>query len=77
MVEPHSTYLVWLDFSEYGLTQNELDKRVAEGAKLWLDGGTMFGKEGVGFQRINIACPRAVLAAALDRLVKEFGSIGV
>ncbi|MCL2034537.1 MAG: hypothetical protein FWG94_07375 [Oscillospiraceae bacterium] len=76
MVEPHSTY-VWLDFSEYGLTQNELDKRVAEGAKLWLDGGTMFGKEGVGFQRINIACPRAVLADALDRLEKEFGSIGV
>ncbi|MCL2109665.1 MAG: pyridoxal phosphate-dependent aminotransferase [Oscillospiraceae bacterium] len=71
-IEPESTYLVWLDFAEYGLSQAELDKRVTEGAKLWLDGGTMFGKEGEGFQRVNIACPRSVLQDALDRLAREF-----
>ncbi len=43
-----------------------------EGAKLWLNSGTLFGAEGEGFQRINIACPRAVLTEALERLAGEF-----
>ncbi len=73
LVEPQAMYLLWLDFSEYGLTQAELDRRVTEGAKLWLNGGTMFGEEGKGFQRINIACPKSVLISALERLEKEFG----
>ena len=74
LVEPESTYLLWLDFSKYGLTQVELDRRVSEGAKLWLNGGTMFGAEGKGFQRINIACPKATLIDALEKLEKEFKS---
>ena len=71
-IEPEGTYLVWLDFSAYGLVQDELDFRVTECAKLWLDGGTMFGKDGEGFQRINIACPRVTLIDALGRLGREF-----
>jgi cystathionine beta-lyase len=74
LVEPQGTYLLWLDFSEYGLSQKELDRRVTECAGLWLDGGTMFGVEGAGFQRINIACPRSTLMEALNRLDKEFQS---
>ncbi|MDR3091870.1 MAG: pyridoxal phosphate-dependent aminotransferase [Clostridiales bacterium] len=73
LVRPQGTYLLWLDFSEYGLSQAELDRRVVEGARLWLDSGTMFGPEGAGFQRVNIACPRAVLEEALDKLKKAFG----
>ena len=72
LVEPESTYLLWLDFSGYGLTQAELDRRVTEGAGLWLNSGTMFGAEGKGFQRMNVACPRAVLVNALERLRGEF-----
>ena len=71
-VDTEGTYLVWLDFSEYGFSQAELDRRVAEGARLWLSGGTAFGVEGRGFQRINIACPRTILKEALTRLEKEF-----
>lgn len=71
-VKPESTYLLWLDFSAYGLTQEELDRRITEGAKLWLSNGTIFGADGKGFQRMNIACPRATLTAALDRLFDEF-----
>ncbi|MDR0234332.1 MAG: pyridoxal phosphate-dependent aminotransferase [Zoogloeaceae bacterium] len=71
-VEPEGTYLVWLDFSAYGLSHKELDRRVTEGAKLWLSGGTTFGPEGAGFQRVNVACPRRVLTEALSRLEKEF-----
>ncbi|MDR0232317.1 MAG: pyridoxal phosphate-dependent aminotransferase [Dysgonamonadaceae bacterium] len=71
-VDPQSTYLLWLDFSEYGLTQAELDRKITEGAKLWLNNGTMFGAGGEGFQRINIACPRITLINALEKLEYEF-----
>jgi cystathionine beta-lyase len=73
LIEPQGTYLLWLDFSAYGLSQTELDRRIVSGAGLWLDSGTMFGREGEGFQRINIACPRATLLDALSRLEREFG----
>jgi cystathionine beta-lyase len=72
LVEPEGTYLLWLDFSALALPQAELDRRITEGAGLWLDSGTMFGPEGTGFQRINIACPRSLLAEALSRLEQEF-----
>jgi cystathionine beta-lyase len=71
LVEPQAMYLLWLDFSQYELTQAELDYRI-EKARLWLNSGTMFGAEGKGFQRINIACPKSVLMDALERLEKEF-----
>jgi cystathionine beta-lyase len=72
LTAPQGTYLLWLDFSSYGLSQTELDQRVIENAGLWLDSGTMFGAGGHGFQRINIACPRATLHEALERLFKAF-----
>jgi cystathionine beta-lyase len=72
LVEPEGTYLLWLDFSAYSLAQDELNRRVTEGAKLWLNNGTMFGGGGEGFQRINAACPKSVLKEALDRLKNEF-----
>ena len=39
---------------------------------LFLDEGYIFGKEGVGFERINIACPRHVLADALKRMSEAY-----
>ncbi len=68
LVEPQGTYLVWLDFSALGLSQDALDELLVKKANLWLDSGTMFGEEGIGFQRINIACPRAILEKALLQL---------
>ena len=68
LVEPEGTYLPWVDFSKLGLSVPELDRFIIERAKLWLDGGTMFGAGGAGFQRFNIAAPRSVLRQALDRL---------
>lgn len=68
LVEPEGTYLVWLDFQELGLDLNALEDLIVRRANLWLDAGTMFGAGGEGFQRINIACPRAVLEKALLQL---------
>lgn len=73
MTRLEGTYLIWLDFKAYGLDDKELDHKMIYDAGLWLDGGSMFGKDGQGFQRINIACPRATLKEALDRLASVFG----
>ncbi|MCL1991993.1 MAG: pyridoxal phosphate-dependent aminotransferase [Spirochaetes bacterium] len=70
LVEPEGTYLLWLDFRELGLSPNALDSLIAEKAGLWLSAGTTFGDEGAGFQRVNIACPKAMLDAAFARLAK-------
>jgi len=75
LVEPEGTYLLWLDFSAYGLAPAELDGLVTGRAKLWLDDGMMFGPEGENFQRVNLACPKATLAEALGRLETAFGNL--
>jgi len=68
LVEPEGTYLAWLDCTELGYSAQELDELVLNKAKLWLNGGTVFGDGGAGFQRMNIACPRSVLSDALARM---------
>lgn len=68
LIEPEGTYLLWLDFCGLGLTEKELEELVVKKAKLWLDRGAVFGAEGRGFERINIACPRSTLKQALDQL---------
>lgn len=72
MTELEGTYLVWLDFRAYGLSDSELNQRIIHKAGLWLDAGSIFGKSGEGFQRINVACPRSVLTEALGRLEAAF-----
>ena len=62
------TYLVWLDFRNLGLGEEKLEEMIVNRARVWFNGGTVFGPEGEGFQRVNIACPRPVLAEALKRL---------
>lgn len=68
LVEPEGTYLVWLDFRELGLDDKKLDDLIVNRAGLWLDSGPIFGAGGEGFQRVNIACPRAILHKALTQL---------
>jgi cystathionine beta-lyase len=70
LIEPEGTYLIWLDFRALGLPEEKLEHLIVHEAKLWLDSGAIFGKDGEGFERINIACPRAVLKEALTRLEK-------
>lgn len=75
MTEHEGTYLVWLDFSGTGLSETGLEDLIVNRAKLWLDGGTMFGESGRGFQRINVACPRSILEEAMGRLKKAMEKI--
>lgn len=74
LVRPEGTYLLWLDFHELKLSHDEIEDIIVNKAMLWLDDGTMFGIEGLGFQRINVACPRATLEDALTKLSKVLNS---
>ena len=63
------TYLVWMDCRTLGLPSEELERRLVAEAGLWLNAGTMYGAEGEGFMRWNIACPRTTLAEGLKRFL--------
>ncbi|MBT6136461.1 MAG: pyridoxal phosphate-dependent aminotransferase [Rhodospirillaceae bacterium] len=65
------TFLAWIDFRKLGLDRAGLEDLAQVRAKVLFDEGYIFGDEGDGFERMNIACSRAVLDLALDRLEKE------
>lgn len=65
MIEPESTYLLWLDFSAWGLTSFEL-MNFFKDCGVRLNNGENYGKNGRGFIRMNVACQREVLEKALD-----------
>ena len=72
LIYPEGTYLLWLDFNEFNLSDDMLEDLLLNKAKLWLDSGKKFGKTGSGFQRMNVALPRAKLKCALESLEKTF-----
>lgn len=67
-VEPEGTYLIWVDFSAYGYSDEELEHTMLEEAHLWLDSGKIFGPATAQFERFNIACPRSTIETALNQL---------
>ena len=69
LIEPEGTFLLWLDFRRLGLEPDELTAFLKGQAKWAVTRGHAFGEEGAGFARANIACTRARLDAALDRLI--------
>lgn len=68
LVPLESTYLPWLDCRGLGLDDAGIKRLVEQDAKLWLDLGTMFGPEGSGFVRMNLASPKPLIEQACDRL---------
>ncbi|MBQ8484631.1 MAG: pyridoxal phosphate-dependent aminotransferase [Bacteroidaceae bacterium] len=73
MLKPQASYLIFLDCRKLGLSQEELVNLFVEKAHLALNDGTMFGKEGEGFMRLNVGCPRSVLEMALQQLKEAVG----
>jgi len=65
---PEGTYLLWVDLSDYGHTQEQLEKVIHRDSKVLTDMGVLFGEEGKGFIRLNAACTRAILKEALERI---------
>lgn len=61
------TYLVWMDCHTLKKTSSVLERQLIDEAKLWINAGTIYGTEGEGFLRWNIACPRTILIKGLKR----------
>lgn len=68
--KPEGTYLLWVDFSEAGLSDEEVAKALVEKGKVALNNGVAFGVGGKGYQRINLACPRSMVEDGLARIKK-------
>ena len=70
--KPQATYMMWLDFNGYGLSEEELWYKMTQEAQLGFNRGSDFGQDGKGFFRINLACPRATVEEAMHRLKMTF-----
>lgn len=68
LIPPEGTYLVWLDCRSLRLDQPRLMQLMVKDARVHLEDGSVFGREGEGFLRMNIACPRSILIEVLDRI---------
>lgn len=75
VIPTEGTYLVWIDCRELGLEAKELEHLMQKEAKVALDEGYIFGKNGEGFTRVNIACPRSILEEGLRRIEKAVKSV--
>lgn len=75
IIKPQGTYLIWLDCRELGMDDAALRSFMREKARIGLDDGFLFGAAGSGFQRMNIACPRAILNEALVRMETAVNSL--
>lgn len=67
-IRPQASYLVFLDARELGMPQEKLVQFFLKEAKVAMNDGTMFGKEGEGFMRMNLGCPRTTLEQALAQI---------
>lgn len=69
---PEGTYIMWLDFSGYGISADEIHDRIYNKANVVLEDGKMFGDEGELYQRICLPSPRPLIQEALERIAREF-----
>ena len=75
VMKPQGTYLIWLDFSAYDLTEKGLQELLKEEAKVILNRGLDFGEEGAYHARLNVAMPKSVLAEVCQRIVTCFSKL--
>lgn len=75
VIEPEGTYFAWLDFRGLNLKPKELREFLINKANVALCDGYEFGKEGEGFERLNMACPRSTLEMALKRIGKAISEL--
>lgn len=73
VMKPEGTYLIWLDFSAYGLTNEEVQEKLTKEAKVVLNDGSTFGREGNCHARFNTAAPFKTVQEACHRIARVFG----
>ena len=75
VMKPQGTYLIWLDFSAYDLTDDRLQELLKNEAKVILNRGLDFGEEGILHARLNVAMPKSVLEEVCQRIVTTFATL--
>jgi bifunctional pyridoxal-dependent enzyme with beta-cystathionase and maltose regulon repressor activities len=69
---PAASYQLWLDFRESGIDAADVHRYLSQEAKVGMNAGFWFGKEGAGFTRMNIASPRSVIEEGMNRLISNW-----
>lgn len=72
VVKPEGTYVMWLDFRNYGIPPEDIKKRIYTEANVILESGSMFGEEGIGYERICVPSPRQIIERAMKRIAAAF-----
>ena len=75
VMKPQGTYLIWLDFSAYDISDEELKSILRNEAKVILNRGLDFGEEGALHARLNVAMPTSVLAEVCQRILTTFANL--
>lgn len=70
--ETEATYMIWLNFKDYGLSDEELNRKMVFEAGVGLNAGSLFGKEGECCMRMNLACPRSIVETVLLQMRDVF-----
>ncbi|MDR0921370.1 MAG: pyridoxal phosphate-dependent aminotransferase [Lactobacillales bacterium] len=71
-MRPEGTYLAWLDFSNYGLTDKEIEERLIHKGKVVLNAGISFGNAGTQHMRLNVAAPKITIDEGIKRIKLAF-----
>ena len=74
VMKPQGTYLIWLDFSAYDISDEELRKVLRDEAKVILNRGLDFGEEGALHARLNVAMPTSILEEVCQRIISTFSN---
>ena len=74
VMKPQGTYLIWLDFSAYDISDEELRKLLRDEAKVILNRGLDFGEEGALHARLNVAMPTSILEEVCQRIISTFSN---
>lgn len=75
LIPSRATYLLWLDLTDYGMSSKALQKHIRKSTGLYLSDGSIYGKGGEGFLRMNIGCPLAYVDDGLNRLKKALDAL--
>ena len=75
VMKPQGTYLLWLDFSAYDISDEELRKLLRDEAKVILNRGLDFGEEGALHARLNVAMPTSILEEVCQRIIATFSNL--
>ena len=75
VMKPQGTYLIWLDFSAYDISDEELRGLLRDEAKVILNRGLDFGEEGALHARLNVAMPTSVLEEVCQRILTTFANL--